>query len=65
MRPDIDQEELLAAVEPGFDVVNADLPDAVFGIFNNLQKPGGMLVSHKIQRTASGDAILSKTILSK
>src|ERR1700693_1820582 len=46
--PDIDQEKLFATVEFGFDVVDADFTNALFGILDNLQKARGVLRGHEI-----------------
>jgi hypothetical protein len=43
----IDQDKLLAAVELGFDIVNANFSNALLGIFNNLEKTRGMLRRHR------------------
>src|SRR5208337_2944584 len=42
----VDQNEFLAAIEPGFDRVNAGFPDALLGGVDNLQKARWMLMCH-------------------
>jgi hypothetical protein len=36
---DIDQVELLAAVLPGFDLIDSQLSDARLGVLDQLEKP--------------------------
>ena len=43
---DVDENEFLAAIEPGFDRVNAGFADAPLGVVDNLQKARWMLMSH-------------------
>jgi hypothetical protein len=67
--PYIEQYQILAAVDPGLDVVNTDFADAPSGVLDDLQKPGRMLLCHEIPhclRTAAciEEKILSKNILS-
>ncbi len=42
--PDVNQNELLPAVEACLDIINGGFPDALFGIVDDLQKTGGVLV---------------------
>src|SRR6478736_1170642 len=45
--PDIHQNKLVAAIKPGFNVVNAHLSHSPLGIFDDVQKTSRMLVRHK------------------
>ena len=45
---DVDENEFLAAIEPGFDFVNVGFANALLGVVDNLQKAGWMLMSHRI-----------------
>jgi hypothetical protein len=44
---DVDEHELFAAIEAGFDFVNVGLADALLGVFDNSQKARWML-SHGV-----------------
>src|SRR5713226_2908470 len=59
--PDINQNKLVTAVKPRFDVVNAHFSNPRFGIFDDVQKTSRMLVRH---RTRSEES-LQKSILTK
>ena len=43
---DVDQNEFVAAIEPGLYFVNVGFTDALLGVFDNLQKARWMLLSH-------------------
>ena len=43
---DVDENEFLAAIEPGFDFVNVGFSNALLGVVDNLQKARWMLMSH-------------------
>jgi len=45
--PDINQQEAIAAVKSGFDVVKAGFADPLLRVFDNLQETSGMLVRHE------------------
>jgi hypothetical protein len=49
---DIDEDKLLAAVEPGLDRVDAGFADALLGIVDDFQKARRMLMCHGVK--ASG-----------
>ena len=59
--PDIHQNELVAAVKSGFDVVNAHFSNPLFGIFDDTQKTSRMLVRHRTPSLQS----LQKSILAE
>jgi hypothetical protein len=42
----VDENEFLAAIEPGFDCVNAGFANALLGVVDNLQKARWMLMCH-------------------
>src|SRR5450755_3917969 len=58
--PDIDQDKLVAAVKSSFDVVNAHFSDSLFGILDDVQKTGRMLVGHGTPSKQVCESILAK-----
>ena len=41
----VDENELVVAIEPGFDFVNVGFTDALLGVFDNLEKARRMLMA--------------------
>ncbi len=52
---DVDKNEFLAAIKPGFDFVNVSFTNALLGVVDNLQKARWMLMSHSLK--VSGENI--------
>src|SRR5713226_9024282 len=52
---DVDKNEFLAAIKPGFDLVDGGFADALLGVVDNLQKARWMLMSHSLK--VSGENI--------
>jgi hypothetical protein len=42
----VDENEFVAAIEPGFHLVNVGFADALLGVVDNLQKARWMLKCH-------------------
>jgi hypothetical protein len=56
---DVDENELVAAIEPAFDFVNGGFADALPGVFDNLQKARWMLMSHGRSLSRAGVSMLT------